>query len=237
MYEDSQKGIREHVKEVSMVKRARIAAGLVAAVMGSGLLWAAGSRETSGIAGWEALNVSMEQAIGGTEPAGASAVEGSDQQTKNNAKTVAAQAEAVGKVSGDMQVGQAAQLSVDKNSTAGAEKNTAGDGTGADGESKTEEEITAEGKMKADGEARTEPLISGQAVAASPPAAVQEGKVNVNVAGVTELMELPGIGEKKAQAIIDYRNLKGAYHNLSDLGKVKGVGPKMLEKLKTLVIF
>lgn len=236
MYEDSQKGIREHVKEVSMVNKGRIAIGLVAAVMGSALLWAAGSREDSGIAGWEALNVSMEQAMGLDEPAGASAVEGSDQQTKNNAKTVAAQAEAVGKVSGVTQAEQAAQPPVDKNSTAG-------DGTGADGEAKAngetkrEGEITSEGKTKADGEARTEPLISEPAVAASPLTAVQEGKVNVNVAGVTELMELPGIGEKKAQAIIDYRNLKGAYHNLSDLGKVKGIGPKMLEKLKALVIF
>lgn len=237
MYEDSQKGIREHVKEVSRVNKGRIVAGLVAAVMGWGLLWTAGSRETSGIAGWEALNVRMEQAMGLAEPAGASGVEGSDQPTKNNAKIVAAQAEAVGKVSGVTQAEQAAQPPV------GAEQNTAGDGTGAnresktDGKSKAEGEITAEGKTKADGEARTEPLISEPAVAVSPLAAVQEGKVNVNVAGVTELMELPGIGEKKAQAIIDYRNLKGAYHNLSDLGKVKGIGPKMLEKLKALVIF
>lgn len=243
MYEDSQKGLREHVKEVSRVNKGRIAAGLLAAVMGCGLLWTAGNRETPGIAGWEALNVRMEQAMGLAEPAGASGVEGSDQPTKNNAKTVAAQAEAVGKVSGVTQAEQAAQPPVVKNSTAGAEQDTVGDGTGADGEAKSngetkvEGEMISEGKTKVDGEARTEPLISEPAVAASSPAAVQEGKVNVNVAGVTELMELPGIGEKKAQAIIDYRNLKGAYHNLSDLGKVKGIGPKMLEKLKALVIF
>lgn len=65
----------------------------------------------------------------------------------------------------------------------------------------------------------------------------QEGKVNVNTAGVKELMDLPGIGEKKAQAIMDYRNRAGTFRSLSDLGKVKGIGPKMLEKLKALVIF
>jgi len=59
----------------------------------------------------------------------------------------------------------------------------------------------------------------------------------VNTAGAKELMDLPGIGEKKAQAMIDYRNREGAFRSLSDLGKVKGIGPKMLEKLKPIVIF
>lgn len=59
----------------------------------------------------------------------------------------------------------------------------------------------------------------------------------MNTAGVKELMDLPGIGEKKAQAIMDYRNREGTFRSLSDLGKVKGIGPKMLEKLKDLVIF
>lgn len=80
----------------------------------------------------------------------------------------------------------------------------------------------------------TAPLISEEPEAQTD---TTNGKVNVNTAGSAELMDLPGIGEKKAQAIIDYRNIKGSFHNLSDLGKVKGIGTKMLEKLKPLVVF
>lgn len=64
-----------------------------------------------------------------------------------------------------------------------------------------------------------------------------DGKINVNIADAAALMDLPGIGAKKAQAIIDYRSSKGAFRSLSDLGEVKGIGPKLLEKLKPLVIF
>ncbi|OBZ19207.1 hypothetical protein A8L34_06705 [Bacillus sp. FJAT-27264] len=82
---------------------------------------------------------------------------------------------------------------------------------------------------------------SAAAVAAAPPvpppAAPTSGLINVNIATVAELMNLPGIGEKKAQAIIDYRNSKGAFRGATDLGKVKGIGPKVLEKLRPLVTF
>lgn len=63
------------------------------------------------------------------------------------------------------------------------------------------------------------------------------GKVNINQADLAQLETLPGIGAKKAQAIIDYRTANGSFHSLEDLAKVKGIGPKMLEKLKDLVIF
>lgn len=63
------------------------------------------------------------------------------------------------------------------------------------------------------------------------------GKVNINQADLAQLETLPGIGAKKAQAIIDYRTANGSFHSLEDLGKVKGIGHKMLEKLKDLVIF
>ncbi|MDQ0192689.1 ComEA family DNA-binding protein [Paenibacillus wynnii] len=68
-------------------------------------------------------------------------------------------------------------------------------------------------------------------------APASEGKVNVNTAEQNGLMELPGIGAKKAQAILEYRQSHGPFKGMSDLGKVKGIGPKMLEKLKPMVSF
>ncbi|WFR65198.1 helix-hairpin-helix domain-containing protein [Paenibacillus amylolyticus] len=61
------------------------------------------------------------------------------------------------------------------------------------------------------------------------------GKIDVNTAPVSKLTELPGIGEKKAQAIVDYRNTHGPFAKVSDLTKVKGIGMKMLEKMAPYV--
>ena len=59
-----------------------------------------------------------------------------------------------------------------------------------------------------------------------------EGVVNLNTATVQELQLLPGVGEVRANAIVDLRKQKGGFKSLDELEDVKGVGPAMMERLR-----
>lgn len=61
-------------------------------------------------------------------------------------------------------------------------------------------------------------------------------KLNPNTASVAQLAQLPSIGEKKAQAIVDCRN-KEAFEKPEDMEKTPGIGPKTVEKLKPWLVF
>lgn len=57
------------------------------------------------------------------------------------------------------------------------------------------------------------------------------GQVNINKADASTLAtELSGIGDKKAQAIVDYRKANGAFVTVEDLQKVKGISEKTIDK-------
>jgi competence protein ComEA len=60
-------------------------------------------------------------------------------------------------------------------------------------------------------------------------------KININTASADELMHLKGIGEKKAQAIIEFRETKGLFKQPEDLIKVPGIGPKTFEANKNQI--
>lgn len=57
-------------------------------------------------------------------------------------------------------------------------------------------------------------------------------KVNINTATLKELITLNGIGESKAQAILEYRTKNGNFKTLEDLKKVSGIGEAAYEKIK-----
>jgi competence protein ComEA len=60
-------------------------------------------------------------------------------------------------------------------------------------------------------------------------------KVKVNIASVEEMQTIPGIGEVKANAIVEYRDTYGRFEKLEDLTKVSGIGDKTVEKLEEYV--
>ncbi len=56
-------------------------------------------------------------------------------------------------------------------------------------------------------------------------------KVNINTADTdTIAAEISGIGQSRAQAIVDYRTQNGKFHSIEELAKVKGIGEKTIEK-------
>ena len=57
-------------------------------------------------------------------------------------------------------------------------------------------------------------------------------KININTATTEELQALSGIGETKAQAIVDYRTQNGKFEAIEDLKNVSGIGDSTFEKIK-----
>lgn len=60
---------------------------------------------------------------------------------------------------------------------------------------------------------------------------VVTGVVNLNTATAGQLDELPGVGEKAAKKIIEYRQ-KTPFRRIEEIVKVKGFGKKKFDKLK-----
>ena len=62
--------------------------------------------------------------------------------------------------------------------------------------------------------------------------------VNINTADAQALSKnIKGVGLKKAQAIIAYREQNGEFKSIEDLKKVKGIGNKLLEKnIDTIIV-
>ena len=72
----------------------------------------------------------------------------------------------------------------------------------------------------------------GEATTASTTA----GAVNINAAGVKELLTLDGIGHKVAEKIVEYRTSNGPFKKAEEIRKVHGVGAGLWEKNRDRIV-
>lgn len=56
-------------------------------------------------------------------------------------------------------------------------------------------------------------------------------RIQLNQASLATLMEIPGIGKKKAENILTYKAIHGAFSSLMQLQSVQGIGPRLLAKI------
>ncbi|WP_379135045.1 ComEA family DNA-binding protein [Paenibacillus sp. sgz500958] len=208
------------------MKRLAIIGGIAAALAGIGLLWYGNEGRSSGIAGWETMNVGVETALAGSGQT-------SSEQTSSQ---------------GGIEGGNADRKDKTANSDTSTTEKSAESGSKTAGTVIHEGDAAATLPTKGSATSVTTPVNhppgSSSDAAVNPiesqpqnqPAGA-EGKINVNTATLEQLKELPGIGDAKARAIMDYRSSQGPFASLTELGKVKGIGPKLLEKLKPMVLF
>jgi competence protein ComEA len=78
--------------------------------------------------------------------------------------------------------------------------------------------------------------INNPRTASASPGMTEDGKVILNLASVDDLRHLPGVGQKRADAIVALRGRLGHFKQVSDLLRVRGIGVRGLKKLMPHVV-
>ena len=78
-------------------------------------------------------------------------------------------------------------------------------------------------------------FTNGQSSSGPPSDEPAAGLINLNTAPISSLVSLPGIGDVKAQSIINYREQNGPFESVSDIVLVTGIGKTTYENLRDLV--
>ena len=79
------------------------------------------------------------------------------------------------------------------------------------------------------------PPAHAPASAAPPAPPSVEPKIILNTASAEELQRLPGVGQKRAEAIIELRTRLKGFKRLTDLLRIKGIGPRSLKRMLPLL--
>lgn len=91
-------------------------------------------------------------------------------------------------------------------------------------------EADVSGTMVMSGFGGSDGLVGYSASGITESEADESRLININTASAAELVELDGIGEARAEAIIEYREVHGGFKTVDELLKVSGIGEKTLEK-------
>ena len=91
-----------------------------------------------------------------------------------------------------------------------------------------EEKIIKQCNQKYDNSLRNDACIDNDKIETQNPSS----EVSLNTATKEELTALPGIGESKADDIINYRNSNGGFKDIEELKNIKGIGDAIFDKIK-----
>lgn len=87
-------------------------------------------------------------------------------------------------------------------------------------------------------EKAAEPMPTQMTMAENASSTNMEGKLNINTATASEIQKiLTGIGAKKAEVIVQYREKHGKFTSAEQLLEVQGIGKATLEKNRDRLIF
>lgn len=213
------------------MKRVWTGTAITLAVIGSGLILFAGGQRSEPQEEWSLLNHKVEQALA-IESESIELQRSSDYaQGKHAVKEASDQAERRANVEAVDNVKHNTKQSSTGVSAVMSENSMAGNSsTVKQSDVADSRSDTAVASSNAVTTSRTN-TVNDSVI----PSVSGEKMVNINTATAAELMELPGVGAKKAEAILNYRNQHGLFKRVNDLDRVKGIGAKMLAKMKPYV--